>query len=53
MILCSGSSRAYRGTPHEEICYQSGSCPLCTALDDIKLLKDEIEALTKEVNDGK
>jgi hypothetical protein len=44
MEICSGT----RDNSHEEIIYDRGSCPLCTALEEIKSLEAEIEKLNNQ-----
>ena len=45
MNLCSNG--------HNEVCYESRSCPVCDKMEEIKDLENQIEKLQGEVEEWK
>jgi len=45
MNLCSDS--------HDEVCYETGSCPVCRANEEIKEAHEKIERLKSEIEELK
>jgi uncharacterized protein Yka (UPF0111/DUF47 family) len=36
---------------HEEVCYEGRSCPVCEKMDEIRELENEIDRLTRDIEE--
>lgn len=48
MTLCEGRGTSHR---HDEVCYESGDCPACAALDERDALADELAQAKSRIDD--